>query len=309
MGSSNWSNDTYTAYAKSTGHETLSREKLFTSRSIAKSLNPAEMMVNSGELKGMQIRESRDSDANPNATPIILGLDVTGSMGFVAEYIAKTGLAQLMGDIYEKRPVSDPHILFSGIGDVRAYDSAPLQVSQFEPDIKIVEQLRTLFLEGGGGGNHHESYDLPWYFAANKTLHDNFDKRGKKGFIFTIGDEPPPPEALTRSQITQVFGAGSGDLPVPSSVKETLTAAEKTYSVFHIIAEEGSYCRRGIDEVRADWKRLMGPNVLFMRDCKDLPAIIIATLRIANGEDTSQVIRESNAQAALLYAFDMRDGF
>lgn len=309
MGASRWSDDDYKSYAKSTNHETLSRAQVFTSRYLPEALDPSKLMVNSGPTKGQRIRESRDSDSNPHSTPIIIGLDVTGSMGFVAEYIAKTGLAKLMGDIYETRPVPDPHILFAGVGDVRAYDKAPLQVSQFEPDIKIIEQLRTLYLEGGGGGNREESYDLPWYFAANKTVHDSFDKRGEKGFIFTIGDEPPPEQPLTAAQIKQLFGEGSGDLPVPASIKATLAAAQETYTVFHIVAEEGDFFSRRPEEVTKKWNDLMGANVLYMKNCKDLPEIILATLRISNGEDVSTVIRESKNQAALLHAFRMNDGF
>lgn len=308
MGSSSWSDTSYRSYAKATNLEASTREQVFTSRNLKSTLDPSKVMVNSGPLKGMQLRESRDSDVNPESTPIIVGLDVTGSMGFVAEYIAKTGLQKLMNDIYETQPVKGPHIMFSGIGDVRAYDTAPLQVSQFEPDIKIIEQLRELYLEGGGGGNNHESYDLPWYFAATRTAHDNFDKRGQKGYLFTIGDEPPPDRALTRDQIAQVFG-NAGDLPIHKSVNETLAAAQERYKVFHIIAEEGSYYRQRPTEVRAKWKELMGPNVIFMKDCKDLPEILVATIRIANGEDMAQVIRESKNPSALVYAFEVGDGF
>lgn len=313
MGASSWSNDDYKSYAKTTKHETLSRAEVFKSRNMPASLDPSKLMVNSGPTKGQRIRESCDSDVNPKTTPIIIGLDVTGSMGFVAEHIAKTGLAKLMGDIYEKQPVVGPQILFAGIGDVRSGyggDEAPLQVSQFEPDIKIVEQLRELWLEGGGGGNQEESYDLPWYFAATKTSHDAWTKRGEKGFLFTIGDEPPPVTALTMGQIKGIFGEGAGDLPVYPSIKATLEAAQETYTVFHIIAEQGDFFqRRDPEMVTSKWKKLLGANVLFMKDCKDLPEIILATLRIASGEDTITVIRESKNPGALMHAFSMADGF
>ena len=119
------------------------------------------------------LRESCDSVDNPNSVPIILGLDVTGSMGRYAELIAKKYLPDLMTAIIERSPVADPHLMFMGIGDARMNDSAPLQVSQFEADIRILESLREIYLEGGGGGNSNESYDLAWYFGANKTKIDS----------------------------------------------------------------------------------------------------------------------------------------
>ncbi|HAO33838.1 MAG TPA: hypothetical protein DCQ84_12920, partial [Candidatus Competibacteraceae bacterium] len=60
--------------------------------------------------------------------------------------------------------------------------------------IRIARQLRRLWLEKGGGGNACESYTLPWYFAATHTAIDCFEKRGKKGYLFTVGDEEPPLE-------------------------------------------------------------------------------------------------------------------
>ena len=38
------------------------------------------------------------------------------------------------------------------------------------------------------------------YFAAMHTKIDSFIKRGKKGYLFTIGDEPVPGD-LTKEQI------------------------------------------------------------------------------------------------------------
>src|SRR5690606_25429877 len=116
----------------------------------------------------------------------------TGSMGEIAGILAREGLGTLVESILDRKPVSDPHIMVMGVGD-SSCDHAPLQASQFEPDIRVAEQLKNIYLEGGGGGNRHESYTLPWYFAAEKTDIDCV-KHGKKGIIFTFGDEECPPE-------------------------------------------------------------------------------------------------------------------
>ena len=68
----------------------------------------------------IKVRESCDSVDNPNSTPIAIFLDVTGSMGSVLTGCAKS-LGLLMEEIYSRKPVSDPHIMYGGIGDVN-YD-------------------------------------------------------------------------------------------------------------------------------------------------------------------------------------------
>ena len=291
MGHSRFSRDDYVAYNTRNSISTNSRrEEIFVSRSIPQALDPSKIVL----------RESCDSVVNPQSTPIIIGLDVTGSMGFIAEAIAKTQLPDLMEAIYAELPVTDPHVMFMGIGDV-ATDSAPLQVSQFEAGAEpLLDQLRLMYLEGRGGGNNTESYNLPWYFAAHKTAIDSFDKRGVKGFIFTIGDEQPPAD-ISDSDLTRVFGLGQH---VSAGNKNALLeTVQKKYRVFHIIAEEGSYARSNKTSVRRNWTDLLGPNVVFMRDHKYLPAIVTATLKIANGADIHEVIENSQVSEELRYAF------
>ena len=56
----------------------------------------------------IKVRESRDSKDNPLSTAIIVGLDVTGSMGYLSEEIAKNSLNKTMLEIYDKQPVTNP---------------------------------------------------------------------------------------------------------------------------------------------------------------------------------------------------------
>jgi hypothetical protein len=276
-----------TDFTKTSVHEA------FENRSMPQALDPRKITV----------RESCDSEKNPNSTPIIIGLDVTGSMGRYAHKIATTQLPNVMEGIYEQSPVSDPHIMFVGIGDVTC-DSAPLQVSQFEAGADaIVDQLTSLYIEGHGGGNSYESYDLPWYFAAEKTKIDSFDKRGVKGFIFTLGDELPPQQDLRRHDLERVV---SGDnFVVYENTKALLEAVQKRYRVFHLVIEEGSYASSHLRSVREQWTNLLGPNAIFVRNYEYLPQIIIATLQIADGADINAVLdhTESSIREELVYAF------
>lgn len=291
MGNARFSRDDYTSYTATRGISAKStRDKVFTSRKIPEGLDPSKI----------KLRESCDSEANPLSTPIIFGLDVTGSMGFVAEAIAKTQLPDLMEAIYTELPVTDPHFMFMGIGDV-ACDQAPLQVSQFEAGAEpLMEQLREIFIEGCGGGNNTESYNLPWYFAANKTKIDSFEKRGVKGFLFTIGDEMPPTDISARD-LTKTFGKGQH--PSAGNMQELLATAQQQFRVFHIIAEEGHYAQLNKNKVRERWTQLLGPNAIFLRDHRFLTAVVTATLQIANGADLETVVKNSQAREELEYAF------
>jgi hypothetical protein len=253
--------------------------------------------VGKGDRVGLQLRESIISDENPNPTPIILGLDVTGSMGAVAEQIAKIELPKLMTQIHETGVVSDPHVMFHAIDDVFAQGHGALQVSYFEPDLKIVEQLRQMWLVGNGGGNGSESYDLSWYFAANYTYLESFEKQDRKGFLFTFGDEPAPFATVSKHNLETIFGPGDYENTTPAA---SLKAAQAKYNVFHIVVETGGRSSRS---TRQSWVELLGPNAIFLKDTSALTEVVLATMAIANGAGIEAVIAESKVPDVLRYAF------
>lgn len=286
MGYSRWDNDAYMSYESKTKYTSLSREEVFSNTNIVDALNPRKFVL----------RESCDSEANPNSTPIILALDVTGSMGEYAELIAKQSLPKLMNELLESKDIADPHIMFMAVDDVhtrRASDS--LQVSQFETDIRILEQLREIYLVGGGGGNDSESYDLPWYFAAKRTKIDSFDRRGKKGFLFTMGDECAPYETVTEQNLQTVFGAGEYQDYTPAKLLEL---AKEKYNVFHIVIEQGSYAKCYSDAVQQSWEGMLGKSVLYLANFKDLSLIVQSAVRIAQGTSVETILEEQTSQAA-----------
>lgn len=276
MGYSSWEStrSAYTTYSDTIA--TKSTREVFTARGMKDYLNP----------NGVLLRESRDSEQNPQSTPIILGVDVTGSMGIIADRLVRQGLSTLIEGILDRQPVTNPHIMAMGIGDVFK-DAAPLQVTQFEPDVRIIEQLTDVYLEGGGGGNAFESYDLPWYFAAQRTSIDCFEKRGKKGYLFTMGDELPPPDGLSREDIKAVFG---NDDQRGYSASELLEMAEEKYQVFHIIIEQGSYARRDLTNVKSKWRELLGGRAVLLSNYNYMSEVIIAIMEVAEGADPQDVV-------------------
>lgn len=250
----------------------------YTSDHLNPNLNPADI----------KLRESRDSAANPESNAIILGVDLTGSMGFIADYVAKEGLGKLCKGIYDRKPISDPHIMIMGVGDMEC-DQAPLQVSQFESEVKpLMDQVEQLWVHHGGGGNSYESYTLPWFFATTRTAIDCFEKRGRKGYLFTIGDEPINP-LIKKSQMSRTLGKVSKDDFRDIPAKELLQRVSEKYHVFHVIVDEGS-C--GKDKSTHDsWVKVLGQNVIHMKDHTKLAETIITTIMVKEGMDQDEALK------------------
>ena len=234
MGCGTWTTQDWDSYTTTRG---------FSSTSSASELYKNSAMKDEFNPKNIDMRESCDSDEHPNSSPIILGLDVTGSMSSVLETVSLK-LNTLITEIFKREPVTDPQIMFLAFGD-EYYDRCPLQATQFESDIRIAEQLNDVYFERGGGGNGGESYALPWYFAARHTKIDSFDKHNKKGFLFTIGDECCLP-TISKESIKEFIG---DDVEADISAEEILTEVSRKYEIYHLIVDPVPY-----QEPEKEWK-------------------------------------------------------
>ena len=268
-------------------------DHIYTSRAIDPALDP----------KGITLRESRDSDANPNSTALIVGLDVTGSMSRVLDAMAREGLGTLVGEIYGRQPIADPHIMIMGIGDFE-YDDAPLQVTQFEAENQpLVSQMESLYLERGGGGNSYESYAATWLFAATKTSIDCFEKRGKRGYLFTVGDEQPTP--LLRAKHIEQFLGVSSDRDMDGA--DLLHQVQATYNVFHVLVEEGDHASRYPEQTRSAWADLVGQNLLPLSDHTKLAEVVVSAIQVAEGRDRDDVANSWSGDTSVVVADAIRN--
>src|SRR5215470_12941620 len=193
MGSGIWSTSVYDAAKKMRG----GRGAFGYSDSGAKAVHPDL------DPRGVTTGESRDSAEHPTSLAIAVLFDVTGSMGNVPRVLQEK-LPQLLGLLVRKGYVAHPQIMFGAIGDATC-DRAPLQVGQFESDNRMDGDLERILLEGGGGGQKTESYELALYFMARHTATDCFEKRGKRGYLFIIGDEMPY-DVVDPDQAQRVLG-------------------------------------------------------------------------------------------------------
>ena len=275
MGSGTWSSSTFKDYATAKGYSTstsgvitsnIGVQDAFKQRHLASELNPFNV-----------VRECRDTEEHPNTVPVILALDVTGSMGRASVEVAKR-LNTIMTELFDK--VKDVEFMIMGIGDL-AYDGAPVQASQFESDIRIAEQLDKIYFEGGGGGNAYESYTAAWYFGLYQTDLDCW-KRGKKGIIITLGDEPLNPYLPIHDLNNSVgkIGQEIGDVETKSLYEK---ATEK-YNIYHIAVEDRETCyTRYKNAIEQSWGKYLDNNHLR-----------VATLDSLANEIVNIVVEENN---------------
>ncbi len=267
MGYGSYTPDSFVRYSSSKGLEYDSRTKkmassvshqdIFKSRTIDSALDPKNV-----------IRECCDSAEHPCTKPVILALDVTGSMGDAATEVAKS-LGVIMEDLYNK--VTDIQFLTMGIGDF-AYDRCPLQVSQFESDIRINEQLDKIYFEFGGGGNSYESYTAAWKFGLDSTKLDCFDKRHTKATLITIGDEKLNPYIDSDKWHTVVGETLQTDI----ETKELYTRASKKFNIYHIhVAHEHGWRNRDYNKDCVEsFKSVIGEQHVFECTLDDIDKTI-----------------------------------
>lgn len=153
-----------------------------------------------------------------------------------------------------------------------------------------------MYLEKGGGGNCFESYNLPWYFAALHTSIDCFEKRNRKGYLFTIGDEEAPKDLLA-SQIKTIIG----DTPQQDYTSEQLlNMVSRMYHVFHIVVEQGNHAQRHLPEVMKSWTDLLGQRVIRLSDYKKLAEVVVSTIQVNEGADINTVTKSWSGDTSVV---------
>lgn len=220
-------------------------------------------------------RESRDSAEHPHSTPIAVLFDVTGSMGEVPIHLQQQ-LPALLRLLVDGRYAPDPQILFGAIGDADS-DRVPLQIGQFESDNRMDEQLRLIFLEGCGGGQQSESYDLAAWFFLHRVATDAWEHRGRKGYLFIIGDEMNKP-ILKARHLREVLGTQERE---DVNVATLYAKLQERWNVYFVLPRMTSYWQD--PKIERHWRALLGQRFLRLEDPRAVSALIAVTIGVEEG--------------------------
>jgi hypothetical protein len=261
MGSGNYSHQAHEALLQ--GRARAPAKEVFRQQSCHPLMHP----------KGVRVRECRDSANHPNSLGIVFALDVTGSMGTIPRLLATEQLPRFMKVLTDCK-VPDPQLLFMAVGDAGS-DEAPLQVGQFESTAELMDQwLTSSFLEGKGGGNGMESYELALYFLAQHTEMDCWVKRKKRGYLFMTGDELPYP-LLSKHVVEGIVGDRLDD---DLKTEEVIAELQKTFVPFFVIPDRE---RRNRCERR--WRDLLGDHVLCAEAPEDVCYVTAGAISLYEG--------------------------
>jgi hypothetical protein len=263
MGNGRWSTSTYQSRARARGGQdafAYSRQ----SKTVHPTLDP----------QGLTVRESRDSAEHPESNSIIVGLDVSGSMGAVIRAI-HADLPQLHELLLGHNYIPHPQIMFSGFCNGTNTSVPPLQIGQFESDNRMDQNLENLIL---GGGGPRESAELMMFVAARHTSIDCWEKRGKRGYMFLIGDEPAFLE-VKANEVNTFIGSGiQTNIPLEDIVDEV----KERYNLYMIIPV-GAY---GGDDpaLYAFWEQYLGSQyVIRLEKPDDVAETIALTIGLSEG--------------------------
>ena len=212
--------------------------------------------------------------------PVVLKLDVTGSNKHAAKTIWDK-LPMFFGQLTIKDLLDDPWVSIAANGDAPMRDSCPLQVCEFRQGSDLDIELEKLFLEGGGGSNHMESYDLgAWFYANRCKLRED-----ALPFFFFLADEGVYP-SLDAKTIEEVCGEPSGETV---TAKDNFDALKENFKgnvfLIHLPYGNGTKDRA----IVLQWMDLLGSDhVLCLSDPKAMIDVILGVISKVSGRRTHE---------------------
>eukprot|EP00005_Dracoamoeba_jomungandri_P006350 CAMPEP_0174261886 /NCGR_PEP_ID=MMETSP0439-20130205/12598_1 /TAXON_ID=0 /ORGANISM="Stereomyxa ramosa, Strain Chinc5" /LENGTH=302 /DNA_ID=CAMNT_0015346489 /DNA_START=57 /DNA_END=965 /DNA_ORIENTATION=+ len=207
--------------------------------------------------------------ATDSLCPVVLALDVTGSMGDWP-LIIWDKLPMFYGQIMMNEYLDDPHVSFAPTGDARS-DKAPLQVSDFVVGMDMDDAIGKIYVERGGGAGCCETYELTaYYYLKHCTI-----PFGSKPLFFFSADEDFYPEVAAADVKSVIGDSLKSDLDA-SAVMKALALKFNVFVLRKTHYQESSFLNH--------WKDAVGAGrVLTLSNPKACVDAILGIIAIVGG--------------------------
>lgn len=170
-----------------------------------------------------------DKLESKSTSPIVIFSDVTGSMGaWPSTMFSK--LPYFSNECKEYLG-EDTEVCFAAIGDAYS-DKMPLQLRPFAKDEDLPARMQELVIEGGGGGQQTETYELGALYALYNIEIPN----AINPLIIFIGDEAPY-TTISKSTAKNVCKV---DLEGPMTTQDVFERLRQKFSVYFIHKSYGA---------------------------------------------------------------------
>ncbi len=211
-------------------------------------------------------------------SPLVVVVDGTGSMGVFPKVIFEK--LPLLDDSV-KDYLDDCEISYAMIGDAGS-DRYPLQVQPFSKGKEMVETLNKLIIEGNGGSNQQESYDLAaLYYARNVEM-----PKANKPILVWVCDEGIYPKVTAdwAKKYAKVDGAGG------LTREKLFEELQSKYSVYVIRKHYGGGVSGDLMtganlRINQEWESLVGADrMAILNDPKRVVDVILGLLAHETGK-------------------------
>jgi hypothetical protein len=210
-------------------------------------------------------------------SPLVIITDGTGSMGeFPEKIFAKLPLLDLGIEDY----LEDASIAFGMIGDAGS-DTYALQMQGFGRGKDLEKALKNIVIQGGGGGNKRESYDLAALYCARNVEMPN----AKKPVLIFIGDEG----LYDRINPTWASMHARVDLKEALSTKDVFDDLKNRFSVYcirkHYESTGGDRMSPTDVAMQKQWESYLGPGrIAVLNDPQRVVDVIFGLLAVETGK-------------------------
>ncbi|MBI3632888.1 MAG: hypothetical protein HY226_01200 [Candidatus Vogelbacteria bacterium] len=207
--------------------------------------------------------------------------DETGSMGKLPKILVDKA-AMVVGEVSRNRYLDAPEFCVAAVGDVEpGAEEAPVQVGEFCVPKSLDEWFKRIYLEGKGGGQARESYELMAFFWANKCDMPN----ATCPILIITGDEGFR-ETIPTKTLNVMFG-GTNESVTAKQVFKTLLEKFKG-NVVHIRRDcSDGYGPALNKKILKQWTETLGEGrIVALESDLAIGDLVVGTIALLSGSRT-----------------------